>query len=247
MLKIFIGYDPRQQVSYNVLQSSIIKSASVPVSITPLIIEQLPLQRRGLTPFTYTRFLVPYLCDFEGWALFLDADILVNHDISELFDLKDDKYSVIVRKGEKKFEWASVMLFNNAKNKILTPEYIESAEAIHTINWVQDEEIGDIPGEWNFLVGYDEPRHDVKLLHYTQGVPYWPETQYCDYGYLWKDEVQALTSALPWSHLMGTSVHAVDCNGYKLPKYLFDLQKQAPKPNYVEAVETFLGIRHDYI
>jgi lipopolysaccharide biosynthesis glycosyltransferase len=115
MLKVFIGYDHRQPISYNVLQHSVFRNSSKPVSITALKIDQLPIGRTGLTPFTFSRFLVPYLCDYKGWALFLDSDILVKGDIAELFNLSDDKYTVMVSKNEKRFEWASVMLFNNEK------------------------------------------------------------------------------------------------------------------------------------
>ena len=91
MLNVFIGYDPRQPVAYNVLQHSIVRHASEPVAITPLILKQLPIERRGLTEFTFSRFLVPYLCGFKGMAVFLDADMVVtlspfkaNLDISDV-------------------------------------------------------------------------------------------------------------------------------------------------------------------
>ena len=75
MLRVFIGYDDRQPVAYNVLQFSIATRSSRPVTITPLIINQLPIKRTGLTPFTFSRFLVPWLCDYQGTALFLDIDM----------------------------------------------------------------------------------------------------------------------------------------------------------------------------
>ena len=121
-MKIFIGYDGRQPISYTVLQSSIIRRTSEPVSIAPLVLKTLPIKRQGLTPFTFSRFLVPHLCHYEGWALFLDIDILLLDDISKLFRLADDKYAIMVSKNEHKFEWASVMLFNcgHPANKSLT-------------------------------------------------------------------------------------------------------------------------------
>ena len=73
------------------------------------MIQQLPLKRMGLTPFTYSRFLVPQLCNYEGWALFLDLDMLVQGDIAELFDLADESQAVMVVKSNARFEWASVM------------------------------------------------------------------------------------------------------------------------------------------
>ena len=121
MKKIFIGYDPRQIISYTVLSASIIRHASEPVSISPLVIDTLPVTRQGLTPFTYSRFLVPFLCDYVGEAVFLDADILLRGDICRLFDFLDGN-DIAVRQSHLKFEWASVMVFDNARCRELTPE-----------------------------------------------------------------------------------------------------------------------------
>ena len=77
VFKIFIGYDERQAVSYTTLQHSILETASSPISVTPLILSTLPITRRVLTPFTFSRFLVPWLCNYQGHALFLDADMFL--------------------------------------------------------------------------------------------------------------------------------------------------------------------------
>lgn len=221
--RIFIGYDHRQPVSYNVLQHSILRHAKKPVSITPLMLDTLPLKRQGLTPFTFSRFLVPYLCDFqECWALFLDIDMLLLDDINKLFEMADDKYAVMVSKNEHTFEWASAMLFNCAhpENKVLKPDYIEFAEKLHQIHWVRDKSaIGDLPREWNHLVGYDAPRDDAKLVHYTQGVPFYPETKESEYGEQWRHELKMLSSSMPWVSLMGNSVHATIHDGRLVPKF----------------------------
>jgi hypothetical protein len=76
-MRIFIGVDPRSPISYNVLQWSIVRNASKPVQIVPLVLPQLPLKRRGLTEFTFTRYLPPYLCNYRGTSIFLDADMVV--------------------------------------------------------------------------------------------------------------------------------------------------------------------------
>lgn len=224
VLRIFIGFDPRQPISLNVLQSSIYNKCSKPVAIIPLVLPTLPLKREGLTPFTYSRFLVPYLCGFEGWALFLDADMILTHDIAELFALADDKYGVMVSKNSLKFEWASAILFNCAKCSVLTPEYIENAARLHDCSFVEPELIGEFPGEWNFLVGYDTPYvpHGTlpKLIHYTQGVPAFPETRDCDYAQNWIKEHMSMNSVTNWVDLMGESVHAAQLpDGTKVPKY----------------------------
>src|ERR1700730_13973383 len=93
MLRIFVGHDPLQPVSTTVLVHSIISRASKPVCVTPLSLKTLPIKRRALTEFTYSRFLVPYLCDYQGWSLFLDTDMLVLEDIAKLFELADDRHT----------------------------------------------------------------------------------------------------------------------------------------------------------
>lgn len=218
-LKIFIGYDSRQPVSYNVLQQSILRRSTKPVSITPLCIEQLPFTRTGLTPFTFTRFLVPWLCDFKGWALFLDLDIILLDDIAKLFGLADPTKSVMVSKNAKRFEWASVILFNCDRNTILTPEYCSTANGLHQISWCPENDIGDLPREWNHLVGYDKRRNDAKLVHYTQGVPCFPETIDSEYVNEWHETHQVLNSVRPWEELMGNSVHAAVVDGKRVPRY----------------------------
>jgi hypothetical protein len=207
MLPIFIGYDSRQPVAYNVLQFSLMRRSSRPVAITPLVIEQLPIKKTGLTPFTYSRFLVPQLCNYEGWALFLDLDILVQGDIAELFDMADEDSAVMVIKSASRFEWASVMLFNcgHPDNRKLTPEFVEKAEGLHGISWT--DKIGSLPPEWNHLVMYDEPK-PAKLLHYTAGLPCYPETKYLGYADEWMSEAKLINTIAPWATLMGRSIHA---------------------------------------
>ena len=218
-LRIFIGYDSRQPISLNVLQSSLYTRSSKPLAITPLVIEQLPIKRTGLTPFTFSRFLVPWLCDYKGWALFLDLDMVVVDDIAKMFEMADDKYGVMVSKNAIRFEWTSAMLFNCEKCQILTPEYIEEANGLHGISWLDEESIGSLPNDWNHLVGYDEPRDDAKLIHYTQGVPAFPETADSEHAKVWMDEHQRMNSVTNWMELMGNSVHAAELNGQRVPKY----------------------------
>ena len=220
-LRVFIGVDPRQPLSLTVLNSSIAMRSSKPVAITPLVLHQLPIERKGLTEFTFSRFLAPWLCDYKGWSLFLDADMLLVDDIAKLFDFADDEHSIFVRKGKLKFEWASVMLFNNEKCKMLTPEYIETAKNLHAIGFLPDEEIGELPQRWNHLVGYDKPTNDVSLIHYTQGVPGFQETSDCEHSQIWwHDAAYASRIHESWETVMGGSVHsATDADGKKVPLY----------------------------
>lgn len=211
MIKVFVGYDHSEAVSFNVLSHSIQNNSSVPVAIIPVRLSQLEgvfnRDRNALqsTEFSFSRFLVPYLCDYEGWAIFMDCDMLVKADIKELWDQRDDRYAVQVVKHnhqpeetvkflgavQTKYEkknWSSVMLFNCKKCKALTPEYVNTASGLqlHQFKWLEsDEQIGDITNDWNHLVGYDKYRKDAKLVHYTTGGPYFEEYQNCDYAEDW--------------------------------------------------------------
>ncbi len=208
-IRIFIGYDPRQPISLSTLVQSILCTSSRPVAITPIVLQTIPLQRQGLTPFTFSRFMVPHLIDFSGHAIFLDADIMLRGDIAELWDLREKDKAVQVVKHERlKFEWASVMIFNGDLCRILTPEYIEKAEGLHTISWAKPDKIGDLPKEWNHLVGYDKPNPEAKLIHYTQGIPAFPETQDCEFTDDWRKVANLSHATVPWKVLMGNSVHA---------------------------------------
>ena len=220
-LKVFIGYDPRQPLAYNVLQHSIVRHASKPVAITPLILGQLPLKRRGLTEFTFSRFLVPYLCDFQGKALFLDADMAVTGDIASLFDACDViGGAVFVMRKQQQFEWASAMLFNCSRCIKLRPEWIEDEDNNpFDLQWAQ--QVGDMPEEWNHCVGYAPTRTDASLYHYTQGLPCWPETKGLQEDAIWLAERDAMLASVSWEELMGQSVHAKHVLHRFLRKYKY--------------------------
>ena len=217
-IRVFIGYDSREAVAFDVLSHSIQRRASQPVAITPVKLEQLegvfrrernPLQS---TEFSFSRFLTPYLCDYRGWAIFMDCDMLFLDDIAELWKLRDERYAVQVVKHvhvpkedvkflgsvQTKYEkknWSSVMLMNCAKCTALTPEYVNSASGLelHQFKWLAgDHLIGEIPHRWNHLVGFDPPRADPGLVHYTTGGPYFDEYRDCEYAKEWFAERDAM-------------------------------------------------------
>lgn len=210
MIPVFIGYDPRQPVSFTALVQSIVSNCSLPVQITPLVLETLPINRAGLTPFTFSRFLAPHLLYYKGFAIFMDIDMIVKGDLAELWALRDHKKAAQVVKTSLGFERTSMMLLNCERCGLLTPEYVETADNLHSLAWLKDELIGDLPPEWNYLVGYDDPADSdkAKILHYTQGIPAFPETRDCVAAKDWWTYAQRAASTQPWSVLMGPSVHA---------------------------------------
>jgi len=216
-IPVFIGYDRRTPIVYHVAAHSIIKRASQAVSTTPLMIKGLrdsglmtrPLQANQSTEFSFSRFLVPYLMDYSGWALFIDNDVVMLDDISELWALRDEQYAVMCVQhvhtpketvkflGEaqthyEKKNWSSVMLLNCSKCKALTPEYVNTASGLelHRFHWLDgDHEIGEIPAAWNFLVDYSPGElSEQKLLHYTDGGPYYEGYEDCQFASVWTDE-----------------------------------------------------------
>lgn len=223
MIRVFVGYDAREAVAFNVLSHSINRRSSQPVSVAPVMLSQLgsimtrerhPLQS---TDFSFSRFLTPYLCDYDGWALFMDCDMLVLDDMAKLWELRDDNYAVMVVKhdhkpsedvkflnqAQTKYEkknWSSVMLMNCAKCKALTPEYVNEASGLdlHRFHWLDsDELIGEIPHGWNHLVDYDPtvPTSEVSNLHYTSGGPYFKDYVDCSYATEWFAERDDMLTA----------------------------------------------------
>jgi hypothetical protein len=222
MIRVFIGYDSAEQVAFSVLSHSIHARASQPVAIAPVKLSELkdvfhrevnPLQS---TEFSFSRFLTPWLAGFEGWALFVDCDMIMLEDIARLWELRDDRYAVQVVKHvhvpkedvkflghtqtryEKK-NWSSVMLMNCARCRALTPEYVNRASGLelHQFKWLGDDGlIGGLPARWNHLVGYDAPDRNAALVHYTIGGPWFEPYRDCEFAAEWFAEREAMLSAL---------------------------------------------------
>jgi len=203
-MRIFVGFDPRQPVAAQVLIHSLYTRSSIPLQITPLVLSQLPLSRIGLTEFTYSRYLVPYLCNYEGCAIFMDADMLCLADINKMKVSDDDYHGVSVVKHSRRFEWPSLMFFINEKCKRLTPELIQHGTP-QDLKW--SDSVGEIEPNWNHLVGYDKPNPDAKIVHFTQGIPAFKETWDCEFGETWRKELDATRSTVSWEDIMGKSVH----------------------------------------
>ena len=240
MLKIFVGFDERQRVSFTTLATSIFETASRPVSVTPLVLNTLPITRRGLTPFTFSRFLVPWLCDFEGSAIFMDADMLLASDITELERYISDNVAVSVVRSLETYEQTSFMLLNCAhpSHLKLTPEFIQETDmGLHALEWVAPEEIGSLDPKWNQLVGYQEVDLTQGNIHYTMGIPAFPETSTSPGAELWLKNAKLGMSATPWEEIMGQSVHSINIEGVRMPKYVWDFDKKHPKPEHLELVK----------
>ena len=226
--RIFIGFDSKEVVAYHVLAQSIIEHASTPVAFSPIVLSHLQglftRERNALqsTEFSFSRFMVPYLSGYEGWSLFVDCDMLARADIAELWALRDERFAVMCvkhdyqPKTETKFlgqtqtkyqkkNWSSVMLFNNRRCRALTPDFVNTATGLelHQFKWLDgDDQIGELPSAWNHLVNEYDYRGDAKLVHFTDGGPYFDEYRNDDYAEEWfatRERVLHVTQRQPAS------------------------------------------------
>lgn len=215
-MKLFAGYDKLEADGFHVFTQSIIDTSSIPVSITPL---HLPMLRfysdtnnPGTNAFIQSRFLIPFMCGYQGVAVFMDgADMLVRADLAELEKLINPYLAVQVvkhdykTKHDKKYigtklenknvdyprkNWSSLMVINCAHFswRKITPEYIEQCEpkSLHRFEFIDDRYIGELPIEWNWLVGEYDYNPNAKIAHYTLGIPSFPHYKDCDYSDEWR-------------------------------------------------------------
>lgn len=215
---IYIGYDKREHAAYEVAAESIRRTASKPINIIPL--KQEALRRAGLysrshynvgeqkydvfdrkpfsTDFSFTRFLVPALNQYEGLAIFMDCDMLIRYDVWELFDsyCKDDKavwcvqHNYNPKEGRKMDDmvqqryacknWSSFVVWDCGHdiNKDLTVDDVSTKDGrwLHGFDWIEDlAYIGNLPEEWNWLDGWSPEWMEPKNVHFTTGGPWFPQ------------------------------------------------------------------------
>lgn len=233
-LDIWIGWDSREDIAFEVCRHSLVRTSAWPLHIAPL--RQNALRHMGLytraaygtevkkdiwddkpfsTEFTFTRFLVPALQQYEGWALFCDCDFLFREDVQEVFELADPKYAVMCAKHRHepteaqkmdgqvqsrypRKNWSSFVLWNcsHPANQILTPDVVNAKDGswLHGFRWLEDAQIGALPLSWNWLEGSSDPTTDPKAVHFTRGGPWFPEWQDVAYADEWRRERDMLRS-----------------------------------------------------
>ena len=224
-IPVYVGYDSREDIAYQVCKHSIIRRESG-ATVKPL--KQKDMRESGLytreidklasTEFTFTRFFIPYLQNYQGWAVFCDCDFLWTVPTTDLKQYCDpDKAVVVVQhdytpaEGMKmdgkqqhiypRKNWSSMILWNCAhpKNKVLTPELLnkETGAFLHRFQWLDDNDIGSLPHHYNWLVGwYKEPKDGKpKIYHWTEGGPWFVDNYFdCEYADVWKKETINLFS-----------------------------------------------------
>ncbi len=217
IVDIVVGFDQREAVAYHTFTQSIIEKSTMPVRFLPLSINSLSnyneRHKDGSNDFIYSRFLVPHLMNFKGWAIYADGDMVCLEDIKKLWNQRDKNYALQVVKHdyetkiEKKYfgnknenyprkNWSSLILWNceHEAHKILSPDFIEkqSGAFLHRFSWIKDEEIGELEKEWNWLSLEYEEKKDINLIHYTIGTPCFKEYENKSLSSYWKKAFSSL-------------------------------------------------------
>lgn len=211
-IPLYIGFDPREAACYTVFCQSVIERASVPVAFYPLhkpMLQGFDGQKDGTNAFIYSRFLVPSLQGWHGFAIFCDGDMVALDDIAKLWALREPKYAVQVVKHDYRTKHpvkyvgtpmeaanldyagknrSSVILWNCAhpKNRILTREFVNEAPGslLHRFEWLKDEDVGALPAEWNALA-MEQDIACASLIHFTCGAPGFRHYAHCDGALHW--------------------------------------------------------------
>ena len=220
-LRIVIGYDTREAVAYHVFCQSILDNISVPIEIIPLVLHSLKdydeSHKDQSNDFIYSRFLTPYINEFNGWAIFADGDMICQADIKELWDMRDSSKAVQVVKHDYKTKahikylgninedypkknWSSLVIWNCAhpKNKILTPEFVsqQTGKFLHRFSWLDDEDIGELPKEWNWLEIEYPKNTNAKIIHYTLGTPCFINYRNTDTSDIWLEYFKKINQGM---------------------------------------------------
>lgn len=230
MMRVWIGYDPREEVACAVCASSVRRHGGDPVYLKwdmPEVarVYRRPFQREGVqyidgvthapfsTQFSFTRFLIPYLQGYEGWAVFCDGDFLFRDNLKRLKPFMDEKYAVMVvqhrhepPEGAKmdgvaqtryaRKNWSSFVLWNCAhpSNRMISPAEVNARDGrwLHAFGWLKDDEIGALPVDWNYLVGHNGAWEcaQPKAVHFTEGGPWWAGFHDVEFAADWRTEME---------------------------------------------------------
>jgi lipopolysaccharide biosynthesis glycosyltransferase len=231
MQSIWIGFDPREADAFAVARNSTLRRLTAPIPVHGLMLADLqarglytrPTERRGgqlwdvisdapcSTEFSITRFIVPYLCGFQGFAVFMDCDVLARCSLARLFELADPTKAVQVVKHDHqpaqsvkmdgqiqtaypRKNWSSVVLWNCAHpaNRFLVPDNVNAltGRELHGFTWIRDEDIGELPVEWNWLAGHSDPAINPRIVHFTDGIPSMDGYSDAPYADEWRAELR---------------------------------------------------------
>jgi len=216
--KIFVGYDSREDAAWQVCRFSLMRHAKAKLQVQPIRLSEVkaaglytrPIDVNASTEFSISRFLTPALAASRSWSMFVDCDFLFTADVGNILEnLSPDKAVYVVQHDYQpahalkmdgrvqhsypRKNWSSLMLFNGRHPKVqaLTPDVVNQATPsyLHRFEWLDDDEIGELSMDWNFLVGeYSKPDFTPRAIHYTNGGPWFSQWRDVDYAELWMQE-----------------------------------------------------------
>jgi hypothetical protein len=220
-IKIVVGFDQREAIAYHTFSQSVLEKSSLPVLFLPLSMNTLKGYKEThndkSNDFVYSRFLTPYLHNFEGWAIFADGDMVCQSDIKELWDLRDETKAlqVVMHDYKTKFNqkylgntnenyprknWSSLILWNcsHPKHKVLTPDFIsnQTGKYLHRFSWLDDEDIGELPIDWNWLAIEYPNNPKAKIIHYTLGTPCFKDYRNTEMAVTWHEVQQKVNEGI---------------------------------------------------
>jgi hypothetical protein len=223
MIPIVVGFDAREAIAYHTFCQSVLEKSSEPVSFMPLAPNTLRGYREmhsdGSNAFIYSRFLTPFLRDYQGWAIFADGDMICCDDIAKLWAQRDETKALLVVKHDYKTKatgkylgnknedyprknWSSLILWNCAhpKHRMLDPAFVMQATGaqLHRFTWLDDSEIGGLQTGWNWLTTEYPDNADANLLHYTLGTPCFIDYRNCDMADVWHEHFQRTVSGMQY-------------------------------------------------
>tara|TARA_B100001250_G_C19705556_1_gene746765 strand:+ start:100 stop:801 length:702 start_codon:yes stop_codon:yes gene_type:complete len=218
-INFFIGYDSKEDIAYRVCKQSLLNNSTSNIKVKSLKLYELIAKNfytRAVDPlasteFTYSRFLIPALMNYKGWAIFCDCDFLFFKDINLLFDsIEGDKAVYCVKHDYKPKEkhkmdgqqqtiyprknWSSFIVYNceHTSNKKLTVDLVNSQTGsfLHQFKWLNDNEIGSLDERWNWLEGWSSKNNKKEpyAVHYTRGGPWFDEWQDVEFADEWIKE-----------------------------------------------------------
>lgn len=240
-LKVFVGFDPRERDAYLVAEHSLRRRSSKRLDVQPLVLSRLqdarlyqrPTERRDgqlwdgisdapmATEFALTRFLVPHLAGYRGWALFCDSDFLWRDDVAELFAFADERFAVmcvphlyvppegVKMEGQRQTSytrknWSSLVLWNCGH--LAHAGQLDRVNRwpglwLHQFRWLTDvRDIGSLPESWNWLEGISKSEIPACAVHYTRGLPSMPGYESSAYADEWREELLHASRQAPPPH-----------------------------------------------
>lgn len=225
-IQIYVGFDGREEIAYHLFCRSVLANTRAQVAFIPITGEQ---HQGASNSFNLIRFRVAEMAGFRGMAIYADSDMLLRKggDVQDLIDLAEPYCAVSVAQhqyatkhpvkywGQQNLDyprknWSSLQVIDCQHavwRRIAERGYADETAvaytpaALHRFSFIaNDDEIGRLPLEWNWLVGEYDFKEDVKLAHFTLGIPPHFAYDFNAIGYVaewWREYAKMIGTAAP--------------------------------------------------